>query len=72
VANGVVYVASALGRVRAFDAQGVSGCSGSPARCTPLWSSELLAGAIFSSPIPANGRIYINERGALRVFVLPS
>jgi outer membrane protein assembly factor BamB len=72
VANGVVYVASALGRVRAFDAAGVVGCSASPPACAPLWTSELLAGAIFSSPVPANGRVYINERGALRVFVLPS
>jgi outer membrane protein assembly factor BamB len=45
VANGVVYVASDTdahsdGRVNAFDAAGVTNCSGSPRTCQPLWTSN--------------------------------
>jgi outer membrane protein assembly factor BamB len=45
VANGVVYVASdtdghAIGRVNAFDAAGITNCSGSPRTCQPLWISN--------------------------------
>ena len=45
VANGVVYVAEVntsvlSGRLAAFSADGIVGCSGSPKTCVPLWTYE--------------------------------
>jgi hypothetical protein len=68
VANGVVFTTSSS-RLRAFDA---AGCVGAPDGCAPLWTSDPLAGLISSSPVIANGRVYLGEQGALRVFALPS
>ena len=58
VANGVVYIGgeSDGGRVEAFDANGVTNCSGTPTTCQPLWTSTSNVG--FSSPAVANGVLY--------------
>ena len=59
VVNGVAYVGgmgSNAGRVEAFDASGVTNCSGSPKTCQPLWTSSSNIG--FSSPAVANGVLY--------------
>jgi hypothetical protein len=69
VANGVVYVSddyyllddstfalTRLGKVRAFDARGTTGCSGSPKACQPLWTSDI--GPSSASPTVANGVVY--------------
>jgi outer membrane protein assembly factor BamB len=67
VANGKVYVTdssfpipdngSPTGSVRAFDAAGVTGCSGTPKTCAALWSVTL--GPIFGSPAVARGSVYV-------------
>ena len=57
-ANGVVYVASWDGKLYAFDATGVTGCSGSPKTCSPLWTGAT-SGQARSSPAVANGVVYI-------------
>ena len=59
VANGVVYVATS-GGLYAFDAKGVTDCSGSPTVCQPLWTSATGGGTTFltTSPVVTNGRVY--------------
>ena len=75
VANGVVYIASdpgpatgpnvPQGSLYAFDANGLTGCSGTPKVCQPLWSAPLNTGDITTwSPIVANGMVYLTgEQG---------
>lgn len=59
VSNGVVYGESADGKLYAFDAGGVTNCSGKPTTCTPLWTADLSAGPQYgSSPAVANGIVY--------------
>jgi eukaryotic-like serine/threonine-protein kinase len=63
VANGVVYIgADDLPPVQrsllAFDASGVTGCSGTPKTCVPLWGSADLGRFSNASPIVANGVVY--------------
>jgi hypothetical protein len=66
-ANGVVYVADANGTLAAFDAAGKTNCSGSPVVCSPLWSTS--AGPGFtSSPVYANGVIYLTSANGLEAF----
>ncbi len=64
VANGVVYIGSdtdgsVSGRVNAFDAAGVTNCSGSPRTCQPLWISN--TPSLFGrTPISVvNGVVYV-------------
>ncbi len=61
VVNGVVYDGSADGKLYAFDAAGVTGCSGSPKTCNPLWTAA--SGGLFdtSAPAVANGVVYIGS-----------
>jgi outer membrane protein assembly factor BamB len=70
IANGVVYiglendscctgpVSLAGAGLFAFDATGDMNCSGVPVTCTPLWSVPNQQ--VFSSPVVANGRVYVN------------
>ena len=59
VVNGVVYAGASNG-LEAFDAAGVTNCSGTPKTCAPLWSASV--GPIgTSSPIVANGVVYIGS-----------
>ena len=70
VANGVVYVGSYVWdhTLYAFDAAGVTGCSGSPKSCAPLWTATT-GFAIDSSPTVANGVVYIGSNdGKLYAF----
>ncbi len=61
VANGVVYIGSADGKLYAFDAAGGSTtCSGSPKTCTPLWTGAT-GGAIQGSPTVVNGVVYVGS-----------
>ena len=68
VAGGVVYIGSneldpsstfTDGYLYAFDAAGVSGCSGDPKVCAPLWKSH--TGQSQSSPAVADGVVYIGS-----------
>ena len=65
VVNGVVYIGVAIGvgshYVYAFDAAGVTNCSGTPKTCTPLRSMDTGRGALFSSPAVANRVLYIGS-----------
>jgi outer membrane protein assembly factor BamB len=58
VANGVVYV-PASGMLYAFDAAGITNCSGTPRTCSPLWTATM-DGAVASSPAVANGVAYVS------------
>jgi outer membrane protein assembly factor BamB len=54
--------------VYAFDAGGVSNCSGTPKTCTPLWTATT-GGAVQSSPAVVNGVVYIgSDDGKLYAF----
>jgi len=59
IVNGVVYVGNWNQKMFAFDAAGVTGCSGSePNRvCTPLWTANL-DGRVESSPAVTGGVVY--------------
>jgi PQQ-like domain len=63
VANGVVYVLT--NKLYAFDAHGVTNCSGSPTVCQPLWTSGGTAttpgGTTTISPVVANGMVYVAD-----------
>ncbi len=62
IANGVAYVGSEDGKVYAFDAAGITNCSGSPAACAPLWVGTTPTGfQLNSSPAVANGMVYIGS-----------
>jgi hypothetical protein len=74
--NGVVYVGNTSGNLEAFDANGVTDCSGTPNQCTPLWTGTTPAGAINADATPAvaNGVVYVSTQatstssGGLYVF----
>jgi outer membrane protein assembly factor BamB len=53
VANGVVYVGSADGRLYAY----AVGCNSGGGNCSPLWSYGLYHGPAYS-PVIANGVVY--------------
>jgi outer membrane protein assembly factor BamB len=57
--NGVVYAGNTAGNLEAFDANGVSGCSGSPNQCRPLWTGTTAPIDSGTSPAVANGIVYI-------------
>ena len=68
VANGVVYAESNDAKLFAFDAGGVTDCSGTPTTCSPLWSAALNGSPQFgSSPAVANGVVYAPS-GTLQAF----
>jgi hypothetical protein len=67
VVNGVAYVTTifsiypySYGKVAAFDAAGVAGCSGQPKTCQPLWTS-MFPNYFGDPPAPAvaNGVVYV-------------
>jgi serine/threonine-protein kinase len=69
VAGGVVYVVDSNGVLRAYDAAGITGCSGSPKRCDPLWTAPL--GAVpddVPAPAVAAGRVYVASDGTVKAF----
>src|SRR5499427_5493874 len=51
VANGVVYVGSNDHNLYAFDAAGVTNCSGTPTTCAPLWSATTGGSMLCSAPV---------------------
>jgi outer membrane protein assembly factor BamB len=59
--NGLVYVGDSNGTMLAFDAGGVSNCSGPPKICTPIWASQASTTIFLSSPAVANGVVYIGS-----------
>jgi outer membrane protein assembly factor BamB len=61
VSNGVVYVGADDGKLYAFDAHGVTNCTGaSPKTCAPLWTAAT-GGPVISSPAVANGVVYVGS-----------
>jgi PQQ-like domain len=77
VTNGVVYVSGyqspggippqgPTGTVQAFDAAGVTNCSGTPKVCQPLWTTAANIG--YSAPAVANGVLYAIGEDTLDAF----
>ena len=65
VSNGVLYASSAFTHaLYAFDAHGVTNCSGTPKVCSPLWSAALAGGNFAGSPSVANGVVYVGSTTA--------
>ena len=68
VVNGVAYIASTESvnstippTLYAFDANGITNCSGTPKVCQPLWTAPLSAGDIHvESPNVSNGVVYVS------------
>jgi outer membrane protein assembly factor BamB len=68
VVDGVVYVGTWGLKFEAFDAAGVTGCSGTPKVCTPLWRAAV-DGRVESSPAVAGGTVYFtSSSGTLYAF----
>jgi outer membrane protein assembly factor BamB len=67
VADGTVYVASAGGRLSAFDATGAVGCTGVPSVCAALWTADVGA-RIVGGPAVADGTVYVNDVGRMNAF----
>jgi outer membrane protein assembly factor BamB len=76
VANGIVYLTAGDGSgegdfdyiFSAFDAAGVTNCSGSPATCAPLWTTPTGDSApTGSAPAVAHGKVYVTL-GGLHVY----
>jgi hypothetical protein len=67
VAKGLVFVVSSNGNdgstpahAYAFDAGGKRGCAGRPKICSPLWNADLGKVLVQSSPVVANGAVYVS------------
>jgi outer membrane protein assembly factor BamB len=72
VANGVVYIGSDDGTLRAFDATGSVGCGDIPKQCTALWTATT-GNAVESSAAIANGWVYVGSGDSfLYAFHLPT
>jgi outer membrane protein assembly factor BamB len=68
VVDGVLYVGSTDHKFYAFDAAGVTNCSGTPTSCAPLWTATT-GGGIYSSPAVAAGIVYVgSDDGNLYAF----
>jgi outer membrane protein assembly factor BamB len=63
IAGGVAYVGTRDNKLYAFSANGTTGCSGTPKRCRPLWSTSRLGGDVVSTPAVANGMVYVGSVG---------
>jgi hypothetical protein len=61
VAGDVVYVSTPT-RVRAFDANGAHGCSGTPTVCQPVWS---LDGTVSGHPVVVNDHVFLDDAAGL-------
>jgi hypothetical protein len=59
LANGELYIAN--GTLFAFDASGVTGCSGAPKVCAPLWTSTSITAPTYSAPAVSNGTLYVGS-----------
>lgn len=73
VVNGLVFTATRdlVGNVvHAFDATGVTNCSGEPKHCSPLWSGDT-GDPGRASPAVAGAYLYASTRNGLRAFGLP-
>ena len=70
VSNGAVYVGTNDNFIDAFDANGVTNCSGTPTVCSPLWTALTGPnGAVSASPAVANGIVYAGgDTGELYAF----
>src|SRR5262249_20694554 len=72
--SGVAYVTSDDGKLDAFDAAGISRCSGNPDTCKPLWTGVIdvasaLGGLPASSPAVADGAVIVGStNGSVRAF----
>jgi eukaryotic-like serine/threonine-protein kinase len=70
VSGGVVYIGSSDHKLYAFDAAGVTRCSGSPKVCAPLWTATT-DDFIHSSAAVANGVVYVgSDDGKLYAFAV--
>jgi outer membrane protein assembly factor BamB len=66
VVNGVVYItAGTNGQLYAFNANGTTGCSGTPKTCTPLWTAAADSG---STPAVSGGVVYVAGFNSLDAF----
>jgi outer membrane protein assembly factor BamB len=75
VVGGVAYaVSESPGQLRAFDAAGAVGCTGTPKVCNPLWTAgqtydpvkhTWVGDDLYSSPVVANGVVYVQGTSAL-------
>jgi outer membrane protein assembly factor BamB len=63
IANGVLFVAT--NKLYAFNAAGATGCSASPATCTPLWTAPA---ANFDGMTIANGKVFVTDAEGVQAY----
>ena len=61
VANGVLYASGEDDKLYAFDANGVTNCSGTPKTCSPLWTATMGTTASDSTPAVTGGVVYVGS-----------
>jgi hypothetical protein len=64
IANGILYV-DVGNRLDAFDATGATGCSDTPATCTPLWTAPT---AYFFGMTVADGDVFVTDQEGVQAF----
>jgi hypothetical protein len=64
VADGSLFVNSALNRLNVFDATGSTGCTGIPRVCQAVWTAPALGLA----PLVDGGVVYVNWNAELRAY----
>jgi outer membrane protein assembly factor BamB len=72
VVGGVVYVGGFEG-IYAYDAAGITNCSGTPKTCQPLWFGQAIRSGVIStvgssSPAVSGGKVYIGAGDTLFAF----
>ena len=65
--NGSAFVVANDGTLSAFDAAGLTGCSGTPRRCAPLWTASV-SDRFQSTPAVTNGVVYAQALDAVYAY----
>jgi outer membrane protein assembly factor BamB len=64
MANGVLYASGEDDKLYAFDANGNTNCSGTPKKCSPLWTAIMGTTLSDSTPAVAGGVVYVGSNDA--------
>ncbi len=65
---GTTLFISSGDRVFAYDANGVTNCSGTPLVCSPLWSTFSSGGADISTPLLNGSRLYVHDSSGVYAY----
>jgi hypothetical protein len=66
--DGTLFVGGGNDVLYAYDSAGVSGCSGAPAVCQPLWTASGSGGGDMSAAITVSGMVFVHDAANLYAF----